>query len=117
MTRNEILALTGRELDESVLERVMGYKRSDSVVLSGWYALGSAFLVSSVPRYSTDHNAARRVLAEIEKRGLDVTFVGALEDIIWPEPVGIDEVGVAWGLLNATPAQICQAALLAVEGV
>ncbi len=112
MTREEIMALEGRELDAAVAEKVMGRTVRPSVSSVGFWEIESPVSYFEGQHYSTDHNAARLVLAEIEKRGLDVTFVGVLEDIIWPEPVGIDEVGVAWGLLNATPAQICRAALL-----
>lgn len=108
MTREEILGLEGRELDAAVAKSVMGDSthRTDGGVL---VVFGTNVVV---PHFSFDANAARLVLAEVERRGLHAAFIDALEDLIWPDPVDIPEAMGAWGFLTATPAQICRAALL-----
>ncbi len=123
MTRDEIMGLSGRKFNLKMAEfvglkprmvRSPKFSGAFATKQDGWIAPdGTIYL--KLPDFENDHNAVRLVLAEVERRGQHVTFVGVLEDIIWPEPVGIDEVGVAWGLLNAAPRQICQSALLAVE--
>lgn len=119
MTRDEILALDGRKLDAAVAEKVMGLRL---------YRVGSRRplcldnpkgTLRPVPRYSSDANAARLVLAEVEKWGNEYALVRALRVVEPSLPnVGLEygEIQV-WQVLRLTPKQLCQAALLAcMEG-
>lgn len=146
MTRDEILALDGRELDAAVAEKVMLFRVDQdesgrSFILSEvnyklfglsiiWSQRGEWYRVTGakdelfpkaelVKRYSSDANAARLVLAEVEGRGDEYAMVRALRVVEPSLPdVGLEygEIQV-WQVLRLAPKQICQAALLAVEGV
>lgn len=67
---------------------------------------------STVPAYSTSHDAVAEVRAEIERRGLVDAFVGQLYTLVGVSPC----TTLMWRLLNASPEQQCRAALAAVEG-
>lgn len=122
MTRDEIMGLSGRELDKVVALSLFGpvVWSTDGMFLL--FADGQSWR-GSVPHYSTDHNAARLVLAEVERRDVSCPFMRDLFRLLFGESeMGwIDTASIDWkqglGILNATPTQICQAALLAVEGV
>lgn len=124
MTRDEILALEGRELDKAVAVSLMGFEPvPDGSVRQlrgpGWYRNLSdpTCFVSGFEDYSSDANAARLVLAEVERRGKVKEYTLALCSLKGYEP---DEYWTPidiWRMMTATPAQICRAALLAVEGV
>ena len=97
MTREAILALTGRELDAAVAEQVMGIKEPSYFV----------------PCYSTDANACRLMEAEIERRGVISAYVRELRYLV---------LKIAWHtngssifkLMSAPLDQKCRAALLSV---
>jgi len=141
MTRTDVLALEGRELDAAVAEKVMGWDiRKDQTGMSfvlheQVYEISGLSIIWSqrdeyyriiegvekvfpraemVSRYSSDRNAVALVLAEIERRGLNTAFLDELEDILWPDPIDLSEGDAAMGYLNAPPDAICKAALLAV---
>ena len=68
------------------------------------------------PQYESSRDAAQAVLEEIERRGLMIDFVNALEDQFtdnaghWPL-----SRWYLWQALKANPEQICRAALLSVR--
>lgn len=100
MTRAEIMALAGRELDKVVAWKVFG---ADGLAL---YA--------QQPPYFTDANAARLVLAEVERRGKIKPFCDALWGMRNMD-AALSVIDEMWACLTATPEQICRAALLAME--
>lgn len=106
MSRDEILALSGRELDAAVAEKVM--RTSADLMQIGAYS-----------EFSTDANAARLVLAEVERRGDEYALVRGLRVVEPSLPDVTLEYGEhqVWDVLKLTPKQLCHAALLAVEGV
>lgn len=70
----------------------------------------------AIPPYTTDHNAAAEVRAEIARRRLHGDFLGHLGSILEvaiPVAKGIGLKSL-WELTNATPEQQCRAALRAV---
>ena len=78
MTRDEILALDGRELDATVAEKAIGlclYRVGSKRPF--WLNTFNGTL-NPVPRYSSDANAARLVLEEVEERGDEYAMVQAL---------------------------------------
>lgn len=127
MTREEILKLTGREFNAVVAERVMGWHAAvwpDH----GWPgATPNTWLdAQNEPRWSihrnsegpgwspsTEANAAREVLREMEKRNLRVRCLAAFKSLM-ERPEGWEW---EWDLFVARPRDISVAALLAVEGV
>lgn len=123
MTRDEILALDGRELDAAVGQIMFGWEPvPDGTVPGlrgiGWYkhAHEPGAYVCGFDEYSSDRNAARLVLAEVERRGDEYAMVRVLRVVEPSLPdVGLEygEIQV-WQVLRLTPKQLCQAALLAV---
>lgn len=86
---------------------------------SDWYRCGSVGedFSTGLPHYSTDHNAAAQVLAEIEKRGLQIRFCECLSDTVTrdlPSPKVPRGYEHDWYIAKATPSQICRAALLSI---
>lgn len=81
-----------------------------------------------LPPFTTDPVAARQVEDEIERRGLWERYTKALLEIINPDaqlfssalehggdPRALDIPSTLWGLIRATPAQRCEAALKVLE--
>ena len=122
--------LQGRELDAAVAERVMGWRVISEKDWLNWHYLvdvkdlvlggDGLYLVDrasagcrttgNVFSPSSDDNDARKVRAEIERRGLERQFLSEMIAI-----VGYTE-WTAWRSMNATPEQQCRAALKTVEG-
>lgn len=135
MTPTEIKLLEGRELDVAVAERVMGWPHiGPNDPYRPFREKYGGIICEGVPRNfleigvipddwhpSTDHNAAAAVLEEIEKRGLPTInrFVPQLIQLIKDDPSGHTtedlSYGIEWGLVTATSAEICKAAILCVE--
>ncbi len=67
-----------------------------------------------LPRYELSLDACRDVLREIERRKIGDLLICHLVSELKIEPplFGVDE---GWDILNATPADICRAALAAVR--
>ena len=116
-TRDEIMAEDNHQLNMWAAQYIMRWTYVD--ICQG-IPPGLDYYVSILD-YATDANAAnaaREVLAEIERRGmrLTYTFIQELDRILWPDLM------VDWKfsnldcfrMLTATPRQIVQAALLAV---
>ena len=115
MTRDDILALTGRELDAAVAKNVMGLDiETFNGITSCKDKTPTGYVTwRQVCRYSSDRNAAALVLAEIERRGLCYAFCRRFVQV---GPTPDRDYEVQWACLTASPADICRAALLAVEG-
>ncbi len=104
-TREQILVAQGRELDRMVAEEFKD-------AFSG-YPPGAHQWVY-YPRFHSSRDAAAEVTAEVERRGLKVSYLDELADILgitfW-QPA--DHVVGPWLIHTAPPAAICKAALLA----
>lgn len=111
MTREEIMALDGRELDAAVSEHVMGYKVAlvTHWVFGQWKIVDGTGATKLMPSYSTDRNAAAKAVEEIERRGLE-------DDVEWALKTRLG-IKLFMQALTASPKSICQAALLAVMEV
>lgn len=94
MTRDEIMALNIFQLEWEVSERLM----------AGNHDL----------RWARDLNAARLVLAEIERRGKIKPFCDAIWDMRSMD-AALGVIDEKWACFTATPEQISRAALLAME--
>lgn len=93
----------------------IGWKRDVEEDGSIWWRTPEGLLsVGDPPSFTTDHNAARLVLAEVERRALTTRFVSKLFKINWPRAIDDDPIDF-WNVLNATPEQICEAAIAAGE--
>ncbi len=109
-----------RERDALVTEKVMEWRKSYAMpgsAIWSWYLPDNTYAVCDRhPHYTTDHNAAAEVRAEIARRRLHGDFLGHLGSILEvaiPVAKGIGLKSL-WELTNATPEQQCRAALRAV---
>ena len=104
--------LTGRALDAAIHEGAMG--RPVLWVHGQVYDAESGL---QVERNSSDANAARLVLAEIERRGLIDRYVGELYALLGADLSIADFTTLeVWRFHTALPEAICRAALKAVRG-
>lgn len=96
MKREEILALSGMELNKAVAVNIFGYRPDE--YRDGWVR----------KRYSEDMSAAWEVEEafkdDMSKQG---RYVSSLKDVL-------GENSLMFDFIHATPAQRCKAALLAV---
>lgn len=125
--------LSDRELDAVVAERLMGWEwwastgavcpfsqlirtKQDWPSRLGMVRVTSPRdgddVLSDSDEYSTDRNAAAEVLAEIERRGIVEDFIANMYDEVLQ--LNCDTMKNDFRLLNATPRQLCLAALRAV---
>ena len=100
--------LTDAELNERVM-RCLGRIPSPDPITFRWR-----------PNYTGSLDACREVIAEVEQRGLWSRFCGELYETAddgkgYSKNLGIRDRGARTGLL-ATPRQICEAFLAALEG-
>jgi len=101
MTYDEVMALSGRELDAAVAERVMGHK---------------ALAHAQTPFYSRDIADAWTVHQKMIANW-DTLWDYAREMLALNESSGALKIDIARSLLKAlTPELICRAALAAVGG-
>lgn len=129
MTREQILALEGRELRESVGRLVMGWTTVATVEFAAGRSTSSEVISwkdtrrmpVSLPHFERSLDAARLVEDEVERRGLHREYIShlgfVLEDdgeinMCKPEWSQMD----VWAIRRATPTQIARAALLAALG-
>ena len=120
--------LTGRELDAAIAVEVFGMvvtgPTTHPMLGPGWFWDERDKSASADPEpYSTDANAARLVLAEIERRGLNAAFLDVLDNILWPEPTAVSNGDAVMAYLKADPKDLgyaalvtCRAALAACRG-
>lgn len=105
-------ALTPRERDAVVAQHVFGYTLN--------YEFADVLGAPSVPAlrdrwddwgllpyYSTAYDSMHQVENEIDRRGLGSQYAGALAGLL-------GDTADLWTILRATPAQRCQAALIAL---
>lgn len=110
---------TGRELDAAIAREVMGHE--PHLQQHGPFAQWKIGDGVMMPHYSTDANAARLVIEQIERRELVRAFMPALRYSHMPvwsvaELLSFD-AAECWSMLrHASPEAICRAALKAVEG-
>lgn len=121
LTREQITALSELELDVAVGTRVMGWENVPEGSVrqlkgTGWYRHPDkpGEYCGMFEDYSTDANAARLVLAEIERRGLWINLINSLLDLGVFQRKAEWYANDIWTALNVAPAAICRAALLAV---
>lgn len=115
MTRDEILALSGRELDTKVAEVLFGATYFPCITNGAgvvWKFADGSIVESWEYKPSDDRNAAALVLAEIAKRDLEFVFGSILfnRSCKNKEP----SLAVFFHIANAEPSEICRAALLSV---
>lgn len=107
MTREQIVALEGRELRNAIAKAFPAIiqRKLD----------GGEWVWLPTPAVESSLDSAQLVEDEVERRGLKDAYIEELHKLI----------GVSWGMLwkelgwtirRATPTQICRAALLAVLG-
>ena len=117
MTHEEIKALSDRAIDAEIARAVMGW--TEAICLNAT-ARGKASpkerYWTTIHSYSTDANASRLVLEEIEKRGLQREFVEELCGIAGCGQWRDFPFGDVWLMLNAAPRATCEAALITVGG-
>lgn len=107
--------MTPRERDAAIAERVMGWSAVDvereRTHDGSTYFSPSADSDGGLPHYTTEHDAARLVEDEIERRGRLVQdrYVAALILILNPNEGQYHAVHF-WSLLRSTPEQRCEAA-------
>ena len=105
MTHAELKALPNGEINDLIADFMPGWKRCPERAYCVRYLDDRPN--EGIAMYpATDDNDMRLVRAEIERRGLTKEFCCELRSI-----AGID----AWSMLNATPRQQAEAALLAVQ--
>ena len=113
VTREDVLSLSGRELDAAVAERVLGWKRGD--LRCGdmpWYPPGTGRYLGGgrmdLPEFSTDISAAWEVVEHLATpdEALTITYAKGT----WVVAVGSVEVSAT---SESAPEAICRAALLA----
>lgn len=113
VTREEIMQLTGRELDAAVAERVMGWKRGDPKYGDmPWYPPGTGRYLGGgrmdLPEFSADIAAAWEVVEHLATpdEALMITYSKGT----WVVAVGSVEASAT---SESAPEAICRAALLA----
>lgn len=124
MTRDDVMRLSGRELDAAVAEHVMGWKRGDPKYGDmPWYPPGIGRYLGggrlNLPKFSTDIAAAWEVverLAEFEINDIEVTVEIRNVAEGWACWIhsGCEEIAEARE--ETAPLAICRAALLAMVG-
>ncbi len=105
--------MTDRELDAAIAEKVMGWgvRRMPRVPADSYHDPKSMCQFESpVPSFSTDRNAAALVLEEIGKLGLKKQWSIGMGATDYVHPISL-----AWQIATATPRQLMEAALAAVE--
>ena len=70
---------------------------------------------SPIPHYTTDYAATSLVEDGIERRGLQESYIQALDKLVAYERESGWE-WFRWGILRATPDQRCRAAVAAIRG-
>jgi hypothetical protein len=112
MTSKDILALSGRELDTAV---EMNFFRERYLKNGG----------HDTPHYCTDANACREIEMEMERRGLNNSYIHALSQLVLgyvSRTPGVAWSGYGWewsghdvfALVSAPLETKCRAALLAL---
>lgn len=115
MTENQILSMQGKELDTSVAEHVMGYKRfySERMELDGWDMGNNVWGTHFEP--STNISAAWEVQESVMNRGdvMKCEYIRNLAKVSGADLSSeyLHDIGI---LLQSTPEQRCKAALLTV---
>ncbi len=106
----------GREMDVLIAEKVMGWKRFDHVIQSGWFPPGLEPMANiyghEIPRYSTDIAAAWEV---VEKTRLLDTYTLGEHDGKWAVLSLTYSDLEPFALADTAPLAICLAALKAVS--
>jgi hypothetical protein len=124
MTRDEIIALSGRELDRVVAEKIFGLECVSTVWGPRCWrgkAKRHSFKTHELDyepldTYSTDRNAAALLLAEVERLGCVEEFVRELRRELYREHGDDDTMPQLWRFASATSLNTCRAALLAIGG-
>ena len=130
MTREEIMALTGRDLDGEIAEKLFccegltsGHGGSKAA-----YPLPPTRELSPVPHFSTDANALRDMEQEIDRQYLATAYVKRLTEIVFPTQYeSYRQRGILPGFYDCTPSEVfymrsasledcCRAALIVVTG-
>ncbi len=104
------------ELDEQCA-RAMGWTVVDEPINFRGVQVGVAgYLGRDLPYFASDHNSARLLEDEIERRGLQSTYIEALFTVLGCPGLGWeDDTAFLWSLIRATPEQKARAFLNTVS--
>ncbi len=118
MTREQLEALSNRELDAWIAEKVMDWKRAKAACFPGedWWSLGD-FITKRVLEFqpSEDRNAAALVLEKLGELGLQVAWEHEMLRLFLIAALKHSE-SYGYSFVMATPRTWMIAAVLAWEG-
>lgn len=115
---------TGRRFDAQVHQALYPRHNVDGALYcDGEHEKSAGCRWRVIPAYTTDHDAARLIEDEIERRGLRRAYLLALDEILFSAYCRQDDyeyleltLDEAWRFLRATPEERCRAALVAIGG-
>ncbi len=114
---DKLAALTDRELDTLIAEKVMEWQRQDGYNYWMTFPAGGTFELHGLIATwspSTNISDAMEVEDRIAELGLGNEYIGALRDV-----TGADAMSFTWQqdwlIAHATPRQRCEAALAAIK--
>ncbi len=123
MTTAELLALSDDELNRMAATDVMGWRTGTIGINAGMWVDGDGVekrWAASTGNYgwlpAIDYNDAAMVRKEIERQGLQSLFAHNLAVVVKSDCYLEPSLVTKWKIANASPRQICVAAIAAKGG-